>query len=1318
MMKKLSSLFLVVAMVLSLSVPVSAKTYTADGEDTITNDEGSDENALKVISGSVDVEDGAMSGTNAILQLATPVTFSANKKWAIEFELSGLSGEFAVLSAEENPSSYNIVYLPANGDLAPVVSNMWYRVTDSNHAVTANVSDIAALNNFDATARHIYRIENHGSDGCYYYLDGVKVGVYGQGAGGITNRSNGSDIARTLSSDFTVEYIGMKRWPLNATLYDLSLYTENSEIAFEGEGTLPDTITTVTPDGKDARQLYPTDKVTLPAPSAVPTGKVFVGWLDNENQLHKAGDLYTITTTGTTTLTASYAEAALAGTLMVVFNSDNTFSARLINANNADDLHYQWMRNGYNIEGATDATYIMTENDAGQQISCKATSTLQSGELTSQSMTVTSAANGTVQGSNIVMKLNDPIATPTDKNWAIEFKLSDITKEQQAILSDMSNEQDAANIRALYLYPTGDLAIIRNNVWYFTPEYTKSADFDAKAEHTYRIENRGGTVSYYLDGTRIGDYTVHAPGGVSGRNNGLDEGKPQLDVTYQYLGIERTADKNLYKFDGKLLSLKSFENNSTVAFNANYEGSDTISSIDSFGTGTAQRQLYVGDVITLPAAPTREGYDFGGWSDGNTTYGAETQYTVSATGTTTLTAQWTPTQYRISYELNGGTNADTNPNAYTIEDNDVTLVAPTREGYTFSGWTWEGQTEPTLDAVINKGSSGDKSFTANWTANTYTIRFVGGKGTEGGTADVPATYDQSVTLTPNGFTKADWKFLGWNEDPNATTVKYTDGQAVTNLAAENGAIVVLYAVWQEKSEFNPDLEVQHQTYDGHAKEFTLDGGYTIAYKQGTEIVSEPIEAGTYDVVITKAADDDHKAYSYTFEGGLIIDKADVTNTAKNNQHCIFGDTYDVSGLFEKDANAGEATYVLAENTDEGAGSAKLDGTILTITKAGTIKITMTTSATNNYNAGAAVTATLTVDKASPKVNISVDKASVVGGGAVKLTVSGVPEGGKVTVTQTDDRGSAAKTLDLTANGEISVRLSNTTAKYTFTVVYAGDDNYNGDNSSCEVSVTRRTSSAANPGNTISVPSTQNGTVTVSPSTASKGETVTITTKPSEGYELGSIEVLDKNGDSLKLKDLGNDKYSFVMPDGKVSVEAEFVKTAPTSFADVPANAYFADAVEWAVDKGITNGLTETMFGPYEPCTRAQIITFLWRAAGSPEPKTAVSFADVPAGSYYAKAVAWAIENGITNGLTETTFAPDATCTRGQGVTFLYRALKGSAGATSSFVDVPANAFYADAVGWAVSGKVTDGTSNSTFSPDDNCTRGQIVTFLYRAYQGK
>ena len=250
------------------------------------------------------------------------------------------------------------------------------------------------------------------------------------------------------------------------------------------------------------------------------------------------------------------------------------------------------------------------------------------------------------------------------------------------------------------------------------------------------------------------------------------------------------------------------------------------------------------------------------------------------------------------------------------------------------------------------------------------------------------------------------------------------------------------------------------------------------------------------------------------------------------------------------------------------------------------------------------------------------------------------------------------------------------------------------------------------------PAVPNGTVTVSPANASKGANVTVTVKPNEGYELGSLAVKDASGDLLPLADLGNGKYSFVMPDGKVSVEAEFVKTAATSFADVPANAYFADAVKWAVDKGITNGLPDTMFGPYASCTRAQIVTFRWRAAGSPEPKTAVSFADIPAGSYYAKAVAWAVENGITNGMTETTFAPNATCTRGQSVTFLYRALKGTASGSANFTDVKSDAFYADAINWAVANNVTNGTSNTTFSPNADCTRAEIVTFLYRAYQGK
>ena len=308
--------------------------------------------------------------------------------------------------------------------------------------------------------------------------------------------------------------------------------------------------------------------------------------------------------------------------------------------------------------------------------------------------------------------------------------------------------------------------------------------------------------------------------------------------------------------------------------------------------------------------------------------------------------------------------------------------------------------------------------------------------------------------------------------------------------------------------------------------------------------------------------------------------------------------------------------------------------------------------TDNTNVGTATatvkvgdtvigTATFNIVKAKPTISITAEPASLVGGGKVTLTVTGVPEEGNVTVTC--DNGI---TVD-SENGTYSAVLPNRTVSYTFTANYDESTNYTAASAKCEVSVIRRYSSST-----------------------------TVTPEPEPTPD-----------DSSK-------------------------------YADVPTNAYFADAVKWAVDKSVTNGLSDTTFGPYESCTRAQIVTFLWRAAGSPEPKAASSFTDVPASAYYAKAVAWAVENGITNGMTETTFAPNATCTRGQSVTFLYRALKGTASGSTNFTDVKSDAFYADAINWAVANNVTNGTSNTTFSPNADCTRAEIVTFLYRAYQGK
>ena len=255
----------------------------------------------------------------------------------------------------------------------------------------------------------------------------------------------------------------------------------------------------------------------------------------------------------------------------------------------------------------------------------------------------------------------------------------------------------------------------------------------------------------------------------------------------------------------------------------------------------------------------------------------------------------------------------------------------------------------------------------------------------------------------------------------------------------------------------------------------------------------------------------------------------------------------------------------------------------------------------------------------------------------------------------------------------------------------------------------------NPAYNIMVERTMNGSITVSPSSAAKGSTVTIMVYPDRGYELEMLMVMDKKGSELDLRKWGGE-YSFIMPAGDVTVRARFVEEAPTqSFADVSTDAYYYEAVKWAAKNGITGGVGNGLFAPDAPCTRAQIVTFLWRAAGSPEPKNASSFSDVPASAYYARSVAWAVENGITTGTGNGRFSPDATCTRAQSVTFLYRALSARAEGTAEFRDVPKNAYYADAVAWAAANGITTGIGGGLFGPDNDCTRAQIVTFLFRTY---
>lgn len=341
---------------------------------------------------------------------------------------------------------------------------------------------------------------------------------------------------------------------------------------------------------------------------------------------------------------------------------------------------------------------------------------------------------------------------------------------------------------------------------------------------------------------------------------------------------------------------------------------------------------------------------------------------------------------------------------------------------------------------------------------------------------------------------------------------------------------------------------------------------------------------------------------------------------------------------------------------------------------------------------------------------------------------GVKEQDLVTLTMKYNDGATADSTYNVASGTTITLPTPRRSGYTFNGWYDGSKFYAaGASYTVSATVTLNASwsyissgsSSYDPTYSVSTPSkTENGSVTVSPKNASKGDTVTVTVKPDSGYVLETLTVTDKNGNELTLKDKGNGKYTFTMPAGKVEVKATFMEdnSMLNFFYDVPNNAYFYEAVKWAVKNGITTGVGDNLFAPEQPCTRAQIVTFLWRAAGSPEPKGAASgMTDVVSGSYYEKAVAWAIENGITTGTTTSTFSPDATCTRAQAVTFLARALKAKAASAAEFSDVPTGSYFADAVAWAAANGVTEGIGGGLFGSDNDCTRGQIVTFLYRAY---
>lgn len=414
------------------------------------------------------------------------------------------------------------------------------------------------------------------------------------------------------------------------------------------------------------------------------------------------------------------------------------------------------------------------------------------------------------------------------------------------------------------------------------------------------------------------------------------------------------------------------------------------------------------------------------------------------------------------------------------------------------------------------------------------------------------------------------------------------------------------------------------------------------------------------------------------------------------------------------AATGEAenSAVTYSSSDETIATVDAAGTVQ-IHKAGTVTITAVASETAEHLEGR-VSYTLTVARKSVIITV-LDKRAYTDSAAPDLSAPVL--GTDYTVEGLLGSDTLRTGPTLTYDPAVpDMRKAGTAAKIVASNADAGE-NYQFTYVSGTLTLISRANPVGPSEPSVNPGEPDNGSITVSPKNPAKGSTVIITVEPDEGYELDEITVTDKDGNSLKLTDKGDGKYSFTMPSGKVDIDATFKKLVETSpFDDVSTNAYYYEAVKWAAENNITGGIGNGLFGPELTCSRGQIVTFLWRAAGSPEPTALSTFTDVAADAYYAKAVAWAVENGVTTGTGDNRFSPDDPCTRGQAVTFLWRALGQLTGDTASFSDVPADSYFAQAVAWAAQSGVTTGVGNNLFAPGGDCTRAQIVTFLWRAYR--
>ena len=708
-------------------------------------------------------------------------------------------------------------------------------------------------------------------------------------------------------------------------------------------------------------------------------------------------------------------------------------------------------------------------------------------------------------------------------------------------------------------------------------------------------------------------------------------GENDSDVTDSYaLYLDTTNNKIVQK-----------ERSVSVAFDSNG------------GTGVMPAQkVPKGEATALnPNSFTKIGYTFSGWSIHSS--GGGIAYTNGANITTssnmTLYAQWTPNQYAITYELNGGTAGADAPAKHTY-GTDTTLVAPTKTGYTFGGWyTDESMVNVVSDnKLAGNGYIADIKLYAKWIPNTYTVQFHANGG-EGTMDNQSMTYDAPASLAASSFTKPGYNFAGWDTDESADEVVYSDKTQVENLTATNGETVNLYAVWTPKKVCNPDVSVQTKTYNSKAQAFTLDD-YNISYIQGDQIIENPIDAGSYDVVITRDEDETYAAYSTTVSGGLVINPQALIIKA-NDQSVRVGNalpefSYTVTGLCCEDELSTEPAMTCT------AADANTTGTY-TITPSGA-------DAGSNYTI-VYEDGTLTVYKKHKSKSSDTDETNTDDKDNSGTTTVTDDKTGTVTETIKNTDGSTT-VIETQKDGTVTTtEIAKTGVK---TVTVAKPD----ENVKASVTLPSGVTSAK-----VTVPVKANsGTVAVD---AKTGEVIKLSIPADDGLSLK----LDNSADLIvmnKSRNFADTKGHWALngidfatshelfagtgsetfePDNSMTRAMLMTVLARFDGEDTNGGAtWYEKSMGWAKGKGISDGSD-----PNGSITREELATMMWRYAGSPAVSGDLSkFSDSKNISAYAKdALIWAASEGLITGTTNDTIAPQGDATRAQVATIFMRYVK-------------------------------------------------------------